>query len=364
MPPLSGARSSPRRSSRDDRAQPARRRAEDYSAARRPRLLHAAARHARGARPLPAPPRGRDRRARRAAGDCAPREPRRPPRPWRRSARAWRSALHDAVAQRVGEMSLQAAGAARVADEDPARALDALAPHRGVGARRARRHPRGDRRPARGTIGGARPARADAPGDARAAGGPRRVRGSAPAAGSAGGSRPPRRRAAGRGGGRRDRVDTLTSSRLEGPPVLNALGVAPSRRRSRSGGAPAARRPPRSSRPRPAVAALTPLTCSSPRSCCCSSSVLGRRAPAARGALAGIAICFAGPVALEPALPTVVIGLAAWARGAGRAGPRERVAELRALTRARAQPRRTPRAPAARSGCGSRASSTTRSPTA
>ena len=49
--------------------------------------------------------------------------------------------VHDALAHRVGEMTLQAAGARRVADNEPGRALAALGRIEFDGARGARRHP-------------------------------------------------------------------------------------------------------------------------------------------------------------------------------------------------------------------------------
>ena len=57
--------------------------------------------------------------------------------------------VHDALAHRVGEITLQAAGAQRVADEEPDRALAALARIEAAGAVRSTTSARRHRRPAR-----------------------------------------------------------------------------------------------------------------------------------------------------------------------------------------------------------------------
>lgn len=226
--------------------------------------------------------------------------------------------VHDALAHRVGEMSIQAAGAASVADEEPARALDALA--------RIEDTARAALDDIRGVIGVLRR------GDAELALDPPRAPEAVPA--------PFQSRSRGVANNRIDEeegsgtlvdvlvavavflaftIETLTSARQEGPALLNVLGVA----------LIAAPLVLRRTHPLPAVVGVF-------AACALQSLLLTRLGllvtPIAlliipaysvgahlplRGALLGLAVCVVGSFALEPGVASGVIGLAAW--GAGRA---------------------------------------------
>jgi signal transduction histidine kinase len=239
--------------------------------------------------------------------------------------------VHDALAHRVGEMSLHAAGAIRVAGDDPDRALSALARIEDAG-----RAALDDIREVIGVLRADDPL-ALAPLDTPdtpipSAWSPRP---GAPAA-------PPPRRASD------DRLDVaiavavfvaitveaLTSSRAEGPAVLNVLGVA-------------AIAAPLAFRRRAPLAAVT-ATCAA-----CVVQSLWLTSPGVlvtpivllllppysvaaylplRPALAGLAVCLAASFALEPSPATGILGLAAFAAGRVVRDRSRRAAELDAVT--------------------------------
>ena len=241
--------------------------------------------------------------------------------------------VHDALAHRVGEMSLQAAGAARVAAEDPGRALEALA--------RIEATARAALDDIRSVIGVLRR------GDAELALSPHRAPEPVPAPWPGGGelaSGPPQagpdRRAS-----RSDAalavavflaiaIDTLTSARLEGAPVLNLAGVALI-------AAPLAFR-----RAHPlSVAAAVFAACGlqalllTPPYVLVTPIVLLLLLPYSvaahlplRAAVLGLLVCVAGSLALEPAVPTVLLGLGAWAAGRAVRDRAARAGELAEVT--------------------------------
>jgi signal transduction histidine kinase len=269
--------------------------------------------------------------------------------------------VHDALAHRVGEISLQAAGAERVADDDPGRALQALG--------RIEDAARGALDDIREVIGVLRagdeelalaPARAPAvavpapwsptagrPSAAGAAesrhvgttarrrwtGGPRR-----------GADAPADRRWA--GGPRLDgdallaaavfaaiAIETLTSSRLEGPAPANLAGIAliaapfAARRRAPLASAVAIY----------AATALQALLLTPPFELVTPIVILivpayslAAHLPR-RTALAGLAVCVAGTLIAAPAVPTILVALAAFGAGLAARDRARRVAELSAL---------------------------------
>jgi signal transduction histidine kinase len=240
--------------------------------------------------------------------------------------------VHDAVAHRVGEISLQAAGAARVADSDPQRARVALASIE-AGARAALE----DIREVIGVL------RRDEAEPVPAAGPPAGL----PEAWPGTAAPPPRAPSRGPWPGQRAdlllalavfgaiAVETLTSSRLDGQAWLNLAGVA-------AVAAPLAAR-----RRHPLAAAagtyagaavqtllLTPLTL------LVTPIVLllvppysvGAHLPR-RGALVGLGIFFAGMSALGPSPVTGGLGIVAWAAGRVVRDRAAREERLRAVNR-------------------------------
>ena len=236
--------------------------------------------------------------------------------------------VHDALAHRVGEMSLQAAGARSVAGEDPARALEALA-----AIERAGRAALDD---IREVIGVLRAGDDLALGVAQSPARPL----PAPFAHEAPHHADPAP-AADRGPGARDwllagavfaalAIEAVTSAKREGPAAANVLACA-------AVAAPLAfrrRAPLASAAATFGAAALMALLLTSPE-LLVTPIVLLIVPPYAvaahlpwRGALAGAAICVAGTAALGPGPATALI--AALAFGAGRAvrDRQGRVAEL------------------------------------
>lgn len=248
--------------------------------------------------------------------------------------------LHDALAHRIAAISLQAAGAERVAARDPARSREALARIES-GARAAL----DDIRSLIGALRRGEERIALMPHDARE-----------PLASIQAPCRalePPTTRTRERErdplqpgplAGRADVllaaavglaivVETLTSSRLSGPAAANVLGVAVVT-------APLAWR-----RRRPLAAAITLFAAAAVHSVLLTpfgllvtplvllivpAYSLAAHLPF-RPALAGLLVCVAGSLAVEPGVATGVLGLGAW--GAGRAvrDQSRRVLELRDL---------------------------------
>lgn len=239
-------------------------------------------------------------------------------------------ALHDAVAHRVGEISLQAAGAERVAGEEPARAVQALARIED-GARAAL----DDIREVIGVLRRGDSELALTP--------PRTPAASVPAPWTQHGGevQASPRPAAWRHGDAllaasvffAIAIETLTSARLEGPAVANVAGAA-------AIAAPLIVR-----RQRPLAAATASYAAAgaqalllTPPSLLVTPIVLlivppysvGAHLPR-RAAFGGLLVCAAGTVTVGPALPTVVIGLAAFAAGVAVRDRALRVDALRAL---------------------------------
>ena len=249
-------------------------------------------------------------------------------------------ALHDAVAQRVGDMSIQAAGAERVAGESPARARAALerieagaraalddirsligvlrrgdddlglAPHRAPQAAPLGLAPQPDAHTARreGPVGDASPA---APGLLAR----RRYELLAAAVGAAIG------------------VETLTSSQMEGPAVANLVGVV-------AVAAPLAclRRAPLTAAAATFAAEALHSALLTPLTLLVTPIALLLLVPYAvaaylplRAALAGLGVGLLVSVVVEPAVPTAVLALVAWGAGRAMRDREARAAELRTL---------------------------------
>jgi signal transduction histidine kinase len=245
--------------------------------------------------------------------------------------------VHDALAQRVGEMSLQAAGVESVAGEEPGRALLALA--------RIEETARAALDDIRDVIGVLRR------GDLELALSPPRAPAAAvpaPWIRRAGGPAPTSADEARRRVSALDRhgdallaaavfaalaIETLTSSRLEGPAVANVVGAA-----AIAAPIAARRRFPLASAAGTYAAAglqtllLTPITVLVTPIVLLivpPYSVAAHLPPPA--ALAGLILCVAGSLAVAPAVPTAVLGLAAFGAGLAMRDRARRVEELHAL---------------------------------
>ena len=241
--------------------------------------------------------------------------------------------VHDALAHRVAEMSLHSAGALRVADDDPGRALEALARIEEAG-----RAALGDIREVVGVLRTDDPL-ALAPLDSPGAPLPGAW---APAAAAPLPGPPPEH-------ARRVppadiaiavalfvaiTIEMLVTPKLEGPVALNVLGIL-------AISAPMAFR------------RLAPLAAVTATALACVPQALWLTSPGVlvttivllllppytaaahlplRGALAGLAVCVAASAVLEPSVVTGVIGLLAFASGRLVRERSRRVAELDAIT--------------------------------
>jgi len=254
-------------------------------------------------------------------------------------------ALNEALAHRVGEMSLQAAGAERLAAGDPARAREALAAiertaraalddiREVIGVLR-REEPTGEPPPAPAGATATAGAPAAPAGATATAGEPPPAPAGATATAAARGAAAPAPAERPRAPWRLPAgawahvavaalawvaftVDAFASGRMEGPAALNVLGLA-------AVAAPLAflRRAPLPAAAATMAAALAQSLLLTPLAHLVAPLVLlllPAYAVAAhlplRGALAGAAVCLAGTLAIEPSAITALLGAAAWAGG-------------------------------------------------
>ena len=253
--------------------------------------------------------------------------------------------VHDALAHRVGEMSLNAAGAMRLAGDDPARALDALSR-----IEDAARSALGDIREVVGVLRAGDPLASgpiDAPGTPL------------PGAWSPASAAEPERPhpapvrfatdvAIAAGVFIAITVELLVTPKLEGPIVLNVLGAA-------AISAPLAfrRRAPLAAVTATALACVPQALWLTSPGVLVTTIVLLFLPPFSaaaylplRPALSGLAACFAASAFLEPSVMTGILGLLSFAAGRLVRERSRRVAELDAIT---AELERTRDAHAARS---------------